>query len=74
MAIPGEDDWSTVPDYGGRLVWRRGLFGGFKARVSGRAWSVRMNNFPDEPAYTLLIDGRKVIDFNDWPSDWVKRR
>ena len=31
-----------------------------------------MNDFPDEQLFTLLIDGRDVESFDDWPADWMR--
>lgn len=31
---------------------------------------IRMNNFPDEPLFTLLKEGKAIISFDDWPSKW----
>ena len=33
---------------------------------------VRINDFPQEPLYTLLVDGKEVGDFDDWPACWKK--
>ncbi len=33
---------------------------------------VCMNDFPDQPLYTLLLDGVPVGSFNDWPERWKK--
>lgn len=45
----------------------------FEATVSGAQWLIRMNDFPDEPLYTLLIDGAEVLHFDDWPGFWGAR-
>lgn len=33
---------------------------------------IRLNDFPDEPLYSLFQDGEHVADFDDWPSQWKK--
>lgn len=42
----------------------------YRAGVDGATWTVRMNDFPTEPLYTLLIGGEPRIDFNNWPALW----
>lgn len=39
----------------------------YVADVDGRRWMIRMNDFPEEQLYTLLIEGDEVESFNDWP-------
>lgn len=40
------------------------------AEVDGRRWAVRLGDFPDEPLYTLTVDGAAVLSFDDWPPAW----
>jgi hypothetical protein len=44
----------------------------YQARIGGAHWVIRINDFPDEPLYTLLIDGMPVLDFDDWPQAWIR--
>lgn len=44
----------------------------FVARVAGQSWRIRINDFPAEALYTLLIDGQAVADFDDWPAAWQR--
>lgn len=41
----------------------------FTAQVDGKAWDLRVNNFPDEPLYTLLVDNKPILTFDDIPSN-----
>ena len=42
----------------------------FEARVDDHRWLIRLNDFPDEPLYTLLVDGGEVVHFDEWPQIW----
>ena len=44
----------------------------WEATVEGMRWQVRLNDFPDEVMYSLLIDGEKIDDFHDWPPGWER--
>lgn len=40
---------------------------------SGRhSLTVRLNDFPDEALYSLLVDGTVVAHFDDWPALWTR--
>ena len=68
------DNWDEFREYKiSGLVWRKRFFGGgYVARVKGKRWLVRINDFPDEPAYTLIVAGKEILHFNDWPLEWTK--
>jgi hypothetical protein len=42
------------------------------AAVGKAVWRLRLNDFPEEPMYTLFVDGNEVGDFNDWPELWQR--
>ena len=44
----------------------------YVAKIDGADWKIRLNNFPEEPMYTLNIDQKNVLHFNDWPKNWRK--
>ena len=41
--------------------------------VDGKRWTVRINEFPEEPSlYSLIIDGEVVEELMDWPAAWTR--
>jgi hypothetical protein len=40
------------------------------AEVDGARWRIRLNGFPDEIMYTLIVDGKEARAFHDWPERW----
>jgi len=55
--------WSPTAD--ALVPWR--------ARVKDATWKLRVNDFPEEHLYTLLINDREVQSFDDWPTAWQKQ-
>jgi hypothetical protein len=68
------NNWSDFPDLQRPIPWQTATGGQphivFEAQVDGAHWTVRVNDFPDEPLCTLLVNGREVIHFDDWPAFW----
>lgn len=56
------------------IVWTHTGDGEFPyaADVRGRHLTIRVNDFPAEPLYTLIADGVELVDMDDWPKAWVK--
>lgn len=54
-----------------KIIWQEVTSGGveFIAEVDGIKCELRMNDFPDEPLYTIRYKGMQM-DFNDAPSIW----
>jgi uncharacterized protein YjaG (DUF416 family) len=42
------------------------------AEVDGARWQVRLNDFPDEILYSLIVGDTIVGDFHDWPESWLR--
>jgi len=71
------NNWDSFPELRRALPWQTARSNNpvilFEATVGDSHWFVRLNDFPDEPAYTLLIDGTETLHFDDWPSFWEPR-
>jgi hypothetical protein len=54
------------------LVWEHTGDGEipFRTRIGERVLTIRVNDFPAEPLYTLLVDGEEIEDLEDWPQAW----
>jgi hypothetical protein len=46
----------------------------FKAVQGSQTWEIRSNDFLHEPAYTLLINQKSVLSFDDFPKSWILPR
>ncbi|MBA3539212.1 MAG: hypothetical protein H0T79_06260 [Deltaproteobacteria bacterium] len=45
----------------------------YRTTVNGRTYTMRVNDFPAEPLYTLLVDGTTEVEhLDDWPAAWTK--
>ena len=53
------------------IIWRKAQPSGkgFIAEVDGEKCKLRINDFPDEPLYTLIYKGIEY-DFDDAPEIW----
>jgi len=57
-----------------RILWRQGpsALVPYEAEVEGRRWQVRVNDFPAEALYTLVIEGAPAEELEAWPEVWVR--
>jgi uncharacterized protein YjaG (DUF416 family) len=68
----------TAPELGDKLArelsWRStgDPIYPWAAEVDGNSWQVRINDFPDELMYSLMIGSENVGDFHDWPETWQR--
>lgn len=55
-----------------RIIWQRTNHSEFpyETKVDGVRWQIRVNDFPAEALYTLLIAGQEREDYDEWPSRW----
>jgi hypothetical protein len=64
------NNWADHPRLRRKVAWRAAGESSpevFVAAVDGERWTIRLNDFPEEPLYTLLIDGLVILHFDDWP-------
>jgi hypothetical protein len=57
-----------------RILWRQGpsALMPYEAEVEGQRWQVRVNDFPAEGLYTLLIEGTPAEELEAWPEAWTR--
>jgi hypothetical protein len=74
MEFDTEDNWDDFPEFRDAIIsWTSEKVDSFfyHAFLKGKKLSIRYNNFPDEPARTLFVDGLPILNFNDWPKNWI---
>lgn len=56
------------------VAWRRTNDGEFPyaASCDGVELRLRVNDFPAEPLYTLVVNGQSSLDLDDWPPSWLR--
>ena len=57
-----------------KIIWKPGPtpLHPYRAEVEGEQCFIRINDFPDDPLYTLLVNEREVAHFDDWPQCWSR--
>ena len=65
-------DAALAPYLSREVAWSPtgGVHHPWAAVVAGVEWRVRLNDFPDEIMYALVVDGAPLGDFHDRPSRW----
>jgi len=55
-----------------KIDWKRTLDPRhpFAAKLEGEKCVIRLNDFPDEHLYTLIVDGKEIFAFDDWSAKW----
>ncbi len=57
-----------------RIAWTEGQNPSYpyQAEWAGARLLIRVNDFPDQKLYTLLVDDLAVAGFDDWPEQWIR--
>ncbi len=64
---------TKVTDYlAEKIVWRKTADPKhpYMAEVEGEKCVIRLNDFPDEHLYTLIVNEVEIADFDDWSAQW----
>src|SRR5690349_4969512 len=56
------------------IKWSRSLDAEFPYHTvyDGNRLKVRVNDFPEQNFYTLIVNDNEVADFDDWPVNWIR--
>ena len=44
----------------------------YRASVNGENWVIRINDFPTDHFYTLIVNEQEAEEFDEWPSSWLR--
>jgi len=68
------NNWDEHPEIQHPVEWRTASsdepFIVFEATDRGQHWTARLNDFPDEPLWTLIIGYAEILHFDEWPPIW----
>lgn len=56
------------------IAWREGddpVFP-YRATFEGVNCAIRVNDFPEDALFTLIIEDGGTFDFDDWPAQWTR--
>lgn len=42
----------------------------FITKFESEECKIRINDFPENQMYSLIINGKEILSFDDWPSCW----
>ncbi|MEP6574475.1 MAG: hypothetical protein ABJD11_17370 [Gemmatimonadota bacterium] len=44
----------------------------FLSIVGSEFWVIKLNDYPREPLFSLIVNGTTIGDFDDWPEVWQR--
>ena len=55
-----------------KVAWKQGIdpIYPYEAEFNREKLVIRLNDFPDESLYTLIVNDEEVASFDDWPEPW----
>jgi hypothetical protein len=58
-----------------KVNWKRGVDPNYpyETQINGDKLVIRLNDFPDETLYTLLVNEEEITSFDDWPKQWKRQ-
>ena len=58
------------------IVWKpsKDVLHPYHAEVAGEHVKLRMNDFPEEPLYTVMHDNKELFHINDFMKNWVEHQ
>ncbi|HEY6806569.1 MAG TPA: hypothetical protein VI306_23530 [Pyrinomonadaceae bacterium] len=58
------------------VIWRNGPDAEhpYESNKEGTDLLIRLNDFPAESLYTLLVNNHEVADFDNWPENWNREK
>jgi hypothetical protein len=44
----------------------------YLAEINGQSWQIRINDFPEQPLYTLFVGNQEIGSFDQWSHTWQR--
>ncbi len=68
------NNWDDFPEIQQTIVWQKSEENEgdivYTAGEGDSCLKIRINDFPAEPLYSLIVGGEVVMHFDDWPDFW----
>ncbi|ADE53344.1 hypothetical protein Caka_0319 [Coraliomargarita akajimensis DSM 45221] len=75
LSFSTANNWIDFPELKKSVSWRTGDGNNgicFVTEEEKKEWKIRLNDFPDDPTYTLIIEKSETLHFDDWPDFWIR--